>query len=61
MRVAALQGDLEGHNWSQVIAYLLGFLNWTLQIPHQFHNQVIDIRRRTQEKILVEIKKYLLK
>ena len=52
--------DLEGHNWSQIIANLLGSWNWTLQTPHQFHNQVIDIRRRTQGKILREIKYYLL-
>ena len=52
-----LLGDLEGHNWSQIIANLLGSCNWTLQIPHQRYNQVT---RRTQEKILVEIKKYLL-
>ena len=51
-----MQGDLEGHNWSQVIANLLGSLSW-LTSPH---HQVIDITRRTQENFLEEIKKYLL-
>ena len=52
----------EGLNWSPIIANLLGSWNWNLQNPHQFHNQDIkDIdTRRTQEKILVEIKKYLV-
>ena len=49
----------EGLNLSPIIANLLGSWNWNLQNPHQFHNQDIDTRI-TQEKILVEIKKYLV-
>ena len=49
----------EGLNMSPIIANLLGSWNWNLQNPHQLLNQDIDTRI-TQEKILVEIKKYLV-
>ena len=44
----------------QFFAFLLGSWNWYCKNPHQFHNKDI-YTKRTQEKILVEIKKYLLK
>ena len=54
-----LLGDWEGHNSSQIIANLLGFWNRNLQHNPNIYNRR-NCGRRIGEKILVEIKKYLL-